>query len=92
MPSCGRLVAFSAGKENLHGVKGVRRGKRCSLGLWFTFNETYNELERVLAKQVLQQVKENGDISYQLFEELKRHTDSEIPSDSSEAKTFSLKL
>ena len=36
-PKCGRMVAFSnLGGKNLHGVLGVKSGKRCALPLWFT--------------------------------------------------------
>ncbi|XP_035664467.1 prolyl 3-hydroxylase 3-like [Branchiostoma floridae] len=30
-PKCGRLVAFSSGQENPHGVKAVLQGRRCVL-------------------------------------------------------------
>nr|XP_033341230.1 prolyl 3-hydroxylase 2-like isoform X1 [Megalopta genalis] len=55
-PKCGRMVAFSAGGENLHGVKGVRRGRRCALALWFTQDENYREYEGTLAEAILQRV------------------------------------
>ena len=35
-PECGRFVAFSAGAENLHGVLGIKKGRRCALPIWFT--------------------------------------------------------
>uniref|UniRef100_A0A669E6U2 procollagen-proline 3-dioxygenase n=1 Tax=Oreochromis niloticus TaxID=8128 RepID=A0A669E6U2_ORENI len=35
-PSCGRLVGFSSGPVNPHGVTAVTRGRRCALALWFT--------------------------------------------------------
>ena len=44
-PQCGRIVAFSAGAENLHGVKGVISGSRCALALWFTHDPNYKELD-----------------------------------------------
>ncbi|XP_071505938.1 prolyl 3-hydroxylase 1-like [Diadema antillarum] len=44
-PHCGRLVGFSAGSENLHGVKGVIRGRRCALAMWFTLDPRFRELE-----------------------------------------------
>ncbi|XP_018399168.1 PREDICTED: prolyl 3-hydroxylase 2-like [Cyphomyrmex costatus] len=55
-PRCGRMVAFSAGGENLHGVQGIRSGKRCAVALWFTQDEKYLEYERVVANIVLQRV------------------------------------
>mmetsp|Transcript_32497 Transcript_32497/g.93552 ORF Transcript_32497/g.93552 Transcript_32497/m.93552 type:complete len:433 (-) Transcript_32497:44-1342(-) len=35
-PRCGRLVAFSAGPENLHGVNPLDRGRRCALSVWMS--------------------------------------------------------
>uniref|UniRef100_A0A8C5HGH1 procollagen-proline 3-dioxygenase n=1 Tax=Gouania willdenowi TaxID=441366 RepID=A0A8C5HGH1_GOUWI len=35
-PSCGRLVGFSSGPVNPHGVTAVNSGRRCALALWFT--------------------------------------------------------
>lgn len=55
-PRCGRMVAFSAGGENLHGVRGIRNGKRCAVALWFTQDEKYLEYERVVADTVLRRV------------------------------------
>ncbi|KAI6656018.1 Prolyl 3-hydroxylase 1-like [Oopsacas minuta] len=40
---CGRMVGFSAGEENLHGVLPVTQGKRCALALWFTLDRAHNE-------------------------------------------------
>ncbi|CAK9805831.1 Prolyl 3-hydroxylase 1 [Anthophora quadrimaculata] len=59
-PRCGRMVAFSAGGENLHGVRGVIRGRRCALALWFTQDKRYLEYERVLASAVLERVRSIG--------------------------------
>ncbi|XP_050584076.1 prolyl 3-hydroxylase 1-like isoform X1 [Bombus affinis] len=59
-PHCGRIVAFSAGKENLHGVRGILRGKRCALALWFTQDKKYLEYERVLASAILKRVQRVG--------------------------------
>ena len=39
-PRCGRLVGFSAGRENLHGVLGVTKG-RCAIALWFTLSRPW---------------------------------------------------
>uniref|UniRef100_A0A6P7GKK4 procollagen-proline 3-dioxygenase n=1 Tax=Diabrotica virgifera virgifera TaxID=50390 RepID=A0A6P7GKK4_DIAVI len=52
-PKCGRLVAFSSGPENLHGVKAVKRGTRCAIGMWFTLNPDYVEKHRDFAKTVV---------------------------------------
>ncbi|XP_054706667.1 prolyl 3-hydroxylase 2-like [Uloborus diversus] len=52
-PKCGHMVAFSAGKENLHGVKAVKKGRRCALAMWYTLNSFYRERERDFAETVL---------------------------------------
>lgn len=43
-PKCGRMVGFSSGGENPHGVKAVTSGQRCAVALWFTLNPLYREL------------------------------------------------
>ncbi|XP_018527913.1 prolyl 3-hydroxylase 3 [Lates calcarifer] len=45
-PSCGRLVGFSSGPVNPHGVTAVTSGRRCSLALWFTKQKLYRDMER----------------------------------------------
>ncbi|XP_039973437.1 prolyl 3-hydroxylase 3 [Xiphias gladius] len=45
-PSCGRLVGFSSGPVNPHGVTAVTNGRRCSLALWFTKEKLYKDMER----------------------------------------------
>ncbi|KAM8924520.1 prolyl 3-hydroxylase 3 [Pelodytes ibericus] len=52
-PSCGRLVLFSAGGENAHGVRAVTRGSRCAIALWFTLSSDHAEQERSVAKDIL---------------------------------------
>ncbi|RLU20866.1 hypothetical protein DMN91_007480 [Ooceraea biroi] len=64
-PRCGRMVAFSAGGENLHGVQGVRGGKRCAVALWFTQDKKYLEYERVVADTVLTRVRDLGIVQRQ---------------------------
>ncbi|XP_076061271.1 prolyl 3-hydroxylase 1-like [Oratosquilla oratoria] len=56
LPKCGRLVGFSAGAENPHGVLPVLRGRRCALGMWFTHDKQHEENERQLARQLLQKL------------------------------------
>uniref|UniRef100_A0A3Q0S6S4 procollagen-proline 3-dioxygenase n=1 Tax=Amphilophus citrinellus TaxID=61819 RepID=A0A3Q0S6S4_AMPCI len=53
-PKCGRMVGFSSGGENPHGVKAVTSGQRCAVALWFTLNPLYRELERLQADEVIQ--------------------------------------
>uniref|UniRef100_A0A3B5L0Z1 procollagen-proline 3-dioxygenase n=1 Tax=Xiphophorus couchianus TaxID=32473 RepID=A0A3B5L0Z1_9TELE len=53
-PKCGRLVGFSSGGENPHGVKAVTSGQRCAVALWFTLDPLYRELERLQADEVIQ--------------------------------------
>ncbi|MEQ2174796.1 hypothetical protein GOODEAATRI_011507 [Goodea atripinnis] len=43
-PSCGRLVGFSSGPVNPHGVTAVTRGRRCALALWFTKEKLYRDM------------------------------------------------
>uniref|UniRef100_A0A8C6V1W5 procollagen-proline 3-dioxygenase n=1 Tax=Neogobius melanostomus TaxID=47308 RepID=A0A8C6V1W5_9GOBI len=45
-PSCGRLVGFSSGPVNPHGVTAVTSGRRCVLALWFTKEKLYRDMER----------------------------------------------
>lgn len=52
-PKCGRMVAFSAGKENLHGVLAVTKGRRCALAMWYTLDPKHKERERDFAEHVL---------------------------------------
>uniref|UniRef100_A0A8C5RLM6 procollagen-proline 3-dioxygenase n=1 Tax=Laticauda laticaudata TaxID=8630 RepID=A0A8C5RLM6_LATLA len=42
-PQCGRLVAFSSGEENPHGVWAVTRGRRCAIALWYTLSPEHKE-------------------------------------------------
>uniref|UniRef100_G1N6F1 procollagen-proline 3-dioxygenase n=1 Tax=Meleagris gallopavo TaxID=9103 RepID=G1N6F1_MELGA len=52
-PKCGRMVSFSSGGENPHGVKAVTKGQRCAVALWFTLDPLYRELERIQADEVI---------------------------------------
>jgi hypothetical protein len=81
------MVGFSAGSENLHGVRSVQRGRRCALGLWFTLNPFYEEIEHILAKQVSYQVQQGGSITDQLLRELEKHVF--VPSRTSDLKQTS---
>ncbi|XP_036722336.1 prolyl 3-hydroxylase 3 isoform X4 [Balaenoptera musculus] len=61
-PRCGRLVAFSSGVENPHGVWAVTRGRRCTLALWHTWAPEHREQEWTEAKELLQEPeKEEGE-------------------------------
>lgn len=48
------MVAFSSGSENLHGVKAVRKGSRCAMGIWFTFDKEKAETDRDKAQYILE--------------------------------------
>ncbi|MEJ1283299.1 hypothetical protein NN561_014268 [Cricetulus griseus] len=52
-PKCGRMISFSSGGENPHGVKAVTRGQRCAVALWFTLDPLYREVERIQADEVI---------------------------------------
>ncbi|XP_072183270.1 prolyl 3-hydroxylase 3-like [Excalfactoria chinensis] len=54
-PKCGRLVAFSSGKENPHGVRAVSQGRRCAIALWYTHSAEHAEQERVKAEELMEQ-------------------------------------
>ncbi|XP_037701718.1 prolyl 3-hydroxylase 3 isoform X2 [Choloepus didactylus] len=57
-PRCGRLVAFSSGGENPHGVWAVTRGRRCALALWHTWAPEHREEEWTEANELLQEPEE----------------------------------
>ncbi|XP_028910377.1 prolyl 3-hydroxylase 3 isoform X2 [Ornithorhynchus anatinus] len=57
-PRCGRLVAFSSGVENPHGVWAVTRGRRCALALWHTRAPEYTEQERAEAEELLSRLEQ----------------------------------
>ncbi|XP_007935315.1 prolyl 3-hydroxylase 3 [Orycteropus afer afer] len=57
-PRCGRLVAFSSGGENPHGVWAVTRGRRCALALWHTWAPEHRDQEWAEAKELLQEPEE----------------------------------
>lgn len=52
-PQCGRVVGFSSGEENPHGVQAVTKGQRCAVALWFTLDPRHNERERVQADDLI---------------------------------------
>ncbi|XP_054999221.1 prolyl 3-hydroxylase 3 [Sorex araneus] len=60
-PRCGRLVAFSSGGENPHGVWAVTRGRRCALALWHTWAPEYQEQEWTKAQELLKASEEEED-------------------------------
>ncbi|XP_066539393.1 prolyl 3-hydroxylase 3 [Hoplias malabaricus] len=45
-PTCGRLVGFTSGPVNPHGVTAVSAGRRCALALWFTTEKHHRDMER----------------------------------------------
>ncbi|CAH1268733.1 prolyl 3-hydroxylase 3-like [Branchiostoma lanceolatum] len=53
-PKCGRLVGFSSGEENLHGVQAVLSGRRCVIAMWYTMDRRYREESRQEARKLLQ--------------------------------------
>lgn len=57
------MVAFSAGEENLHGVKAVTKGRRCALAMWYTLDSNHRERERDFAKFVLENMKAKQAVS-----------------------------
>ncbi|XP_018408146.1 PREDICTED: prolyl 3-hydroxylase 1 isoform X2 [Nanorana parkeri] len=61
-PQCGRMVGFSSGAENPHGVKAVTKGQRCAVALWFTLDPRHNERERVQADDLIKMLFNTEDI------------------------------
>ena len=53
IPKCGRMVGFSAGHENMHGVTAVTKGRRCAVALWFTLDPEHKELSIEEARDIL---------------------------------------
>ncbi|KAI1889284.1 hypothetical protein AGOR_G00177580 [Albula goreensis] len=53
-PKCGRMVGFSSGGENPHGVRAVTDGQRCAVAIWFTLNPLFREMERLQADEVME--------------------------------------
>ncbi|CAH1239843.1 P3H2 [Branchiostoma lanceolatum] len=58
-PKCGRLVAFSSGPENPHGVQAVLQGRRCVLAMWFTLDKQHDELPRYDARKLVDSIRES---------------------------------
>ena len=56
-PKCGRMAAFCAGKDCIHGVKGVRKGKRCALAQWFTLDYSRRDSEHLKVLDILKRFK-----------------------------------
>ncbi|XP_055995333.1 prolyl 3-hydroxylase 1-like isoform X5 [Ostrea edulis] len=48
-PKCGRMVGFNAG--DFHGVRAVRKGRRCAVAMWYTMDPNTQELARVQAQK-----------------------------------------
>ncbi|XP_065117233.1 prolyl 3-hydroxylase 3 [Paramisgurnus dabryanus] len=51
-PSCGRLVGYTSGPVNPHGVTAVTAGRRCALALWFTTEKHHRDMEREEAESL----------------------------------------
>ncbi|XP_043935544.1 prolyl 3-hydroxylase 3 [Protopterus annectens] len=62
-PKCGRLVAFSSGGENPHGVQAVTSGQRCAIAMWFTHSEQNQEQERLEADELIEKSKTSQESS-----------------------------
>ncbi|XP_060714495.1 prolyl 3-hydroxylase 1 [Tachysurus vachellii] len=74
-PQCGRIVAFSAGKENPHGVRAVTKGQRCAVALWFTLDPRHNEKERIQAEELLKMLSSPLNAEFQKTEEEKNSSE-----------------
>lgn len=68
-PKCGRLIGFSSGPVNPHGVTAVTSGRRCALPVWFTKEVHHRDMEREEAEalwaadgqSVLKEEKKDGE-------------------------------
>ncbi|XP_036377424.1 prolyl 3-hydroxylase 2 [Megalops cyprinoides] len=65
-PKCGRMVGFSSGGENPHGVRAVTSGQRCAVALWFTLDPLFRELERLQADEVMESLNNQQQWDYGL--------------------------
>ncbi|XP_036038489.1 prolyl 3-hydroxylase 3 [Onychomys torridus] len=79
-PRCGRLVAFSSGGENPHGVWAVTQGRRCALALWHTWAPEHREQEWTEAKELLQEEEQKEEEEEAEEEMLSRDPSPEPPS------------
>ncbi|KAI8488595.1 procollagen-proline 3-dioxygenase [Branchiostoma belcheri] len=60
-PRCGRLVAFSSGPENPHGVQAVLQGRRCALAMWYTLDKQHDERIRHEARTIVDSLRESAE-------------------------------
>ncbi|XP_044305698.1 prolyl 3-hydroxylase 3 [Varanus komodoensis] len=65
-PKCGRLVAFSSGGENPHGVWAVTRGRRCAIALWYTLSPEHAEQDRAQAEELMRQKERQHEQSHSI--------------------------
>lgn len=72
-PRCGRMVAFTSDQTNLHAVRGILHGHRFAIAMWFTLEYKYYELERTLARAVLQRVYTYGSVKTKTIEHLPKY-------------------
>ena len=73
-PRCGRLLAFTSGQENLHGVEQVAAGRRCALALWFSHDADYWEPEIGLAWDLVEAARAGTPPSTHLIRQLENLT------------------
>ena len=71
------MVAFSGGIKNIHGVRGIKSGRRCALPLWFTLQGDKIEDNRGKFLEILRKVrKERNELeamkSVDIDQEIKR--------------------
>lgn len=80
-PKCGRMVAFSGGMKNIHGVRGIKSGRRCALPLWFTLQGNKIEDDRGTYQNILNELRKQ-----------KNELEAMTPSDVNEAMKRTLGL
>ncbi|XP_075695660.1 prolyl 3-hydroxylase 1 [Rhinoderma darwinii] len=83
-PQCGRMVGFSSGAENPHGVKAVTKGQRCAVALWFTLDPRHNERERIQADDLIKMLFSPEETNVFSSNESERKSDTQVPGDKTE--------
>lgn len=77
-PRCGRMVGFNSG--DYHGVRGVKKGRRCAIAMWYTMDPNTQELARLQAwKKMATQngVLEENSVSNEINEKFEKEIEEE---------------
>ena len=82
------MVSFHNGLKNLHGVLGVKSGRRCALPLWFTFQRDRIEDNREKYQEMLSKLRrqKNEEESRKAAQKM-HHIEDEIIGQENKEKT-----